>query len=45
MLFRSEWGLLSEPWIFVVDRAGMVTASYGLIFSEAEITSALDAVK
>ena len=41
----TEWGLLSEPWIFVVDRAGMVTASYGLIFSEAEITSALDAVK
>ncbi len=41
----TEWGLLSEPWIFVVNKDGIVTASLALIFGEAELTSALDAVK
>jgi hypothetical protein len=39
------WGLLSEPWVFVVDRGGIVRASFELIFSDAELTAALDAVK
>ena len=40
-----EWGLLSEPWVFVVNRDGVVTASLGLIFGETELATALDAVK
>jgi hypothetical protein len=36
---------LSEPWVFVVDRQGIVRGSFGLIFSDAELTGALDAVK
>jgi hypothetical protein len=40
-----QWGLLSEPWVFVVDRTGIVRGSFGLIFSDAELTAALDAVR
>jgi hypothetical protein len=29
----GEWGLVSEPWVFVVDRDGIVRGSFGLIFS------------
>ena len=39
-----DWGLLSEPWVFVVDGSGTVTASFGLIFSDAELRAALDAL-
>lgn len=41
----NTWGLLSEPWVFVVDRNGIVRASLELIFSDQELTAALDAVK
>ena len=41
----NTWGLSSEPWVFVVDRQGIVRGSFGLIFSDAELTRALDAVK
>ncbi len=41
----TQWGLLSEPWVFVVDRGGIVRGSFELIFSDAELTAALDAVK
>jgi hypothetical protein len=41
----NTWGLSSEPWVFVVDKDGIVRGSFGLIFSDAEITAALDAVK
>jgi hypothetical protein len=41
----NEWGLVSEPWVFVVDRDGIVRASLELIFSDAELTAALDSVK
>lgn len=41
----DQWGLLSEPWLFVVDRTGIVRGSFELIFSDAELTAALDAVK
>ncbi len=41
----NTWGLSSEPWVFVVDRQGIVRGSFGLIFSDAELTAALDAVK
>jgi hypothetical protein len=39
-----EWGLVSEPWVFVVDGDGMVRGSFGLIFSDEELETALDAV-
>ena len=39
------WGLLSEPWVFVVDRNGIVTASFEGVVSVDEITAAATAVK
>jgi hypothetical protein len=41
----DKWGLLSEPWVFVVDRDGVVRGSFELIFSDEELTKAVDAVK
>jgi len=41
----NEWHLLSEPVVYVVNRDGVVTAQFDLIFSDAELTAALDAVK
>lgn len=41
----DEWHLFSEPTVYVVDRTGIVTANFELIFSDAELTAALDAVK
>lgn len=37
----TEWGLVAEPWVFVVDADGIVTASYMLIFSDEELESAI----
>lgn len=39
------WGLLSEPWVFVVDRTGIVTASFEGVLSVDEMTAAAAAVK
>jgi hypothetical protein len=36
-----QFGLLSEPYIFVVDGKGIIRASYEAIFSEDEIEAAL----
>ena len=41
----DEWHLLNEPNVYVVDRNGMVTANFELIFSDAELATALDAIK
>jgi hypothetical protein len=41
----NAWGLASEPWVFVVDRQGIIRGSFGLIFSDAELRAALTAVK
>jgi hypothetical protein len=41
----NRWGLLSEPWIFVVDRDGIVRGSFALIFSDAELSAALGKVR
>jgi hypothetical protein len=41
----DEWRLFTEPAVFVVDREGIVRAAFELIFSDAELTAALDAVK
>jgi hypothetical protein len=41
----DEWHLVSEPVVYVVNGDGLVTARFDLIFSDAELTAALDAVK
>jgi hypothetical protein len=41
----NQWGLLTEPWVFVVDRDGIIRASFELIFSDQELSAALDKVK
>jgi hypothetical protein len=35
------WGLLTEPWIFAVDRDGIVRGSYEVAVSDAELDSVL----
>jgi hypothetical protein len=40
-----DYGLLSEPWIFVVDRNGLVSASFEAIISPEELKAAIDAVR
>ena len=37
----TQWGLLSEPWIFAVDRAGIVRGSYEVTISDSELTTVL----
>jgi hypothetical protein len=37
----DEWGLLSEPWIFVVDGDGIVRGSFEGVIGEAELERAL----
>ena len=39
----NAWGLLSEPWIFVVDKSGIVRGSYALIVSADELKAAIAA--
>lgn len=41
----NAWHLLTEPVVYVVNRDGIVTAQFDLIFSDAELTAALDAVR
>ena len=41
----NDWGLLSEPYIFVVDRTGTITATFEGIVGVDELRAALDAVK
>lgn len=40
----AEWGLPSEPWVFVVDGEGVVSAAFEGAASDAELTGAIDAV-
>lgn len=37
-----EWKLPSEPWVFVVDGSGRITAAFEGIFGGDELTAALD---
>ncbi|HYC06490.1 MAG TPA: hypothetical protein VEG29_01070 [Candidatus Binatia bacterium] len=39
----NTWGLLSEPWIFVVDKDGIVRGSFSLIFTTDELKAAVTA--
>jgi hypothetical protein len=41
----TDWRLPTEPWVFVVDKNGVVTESYMLIFSDEELEAALKAVE
>jgi len=41
----DAWHLISEPWVFVVDRSGIVTGSFMLIFSDEELDAAVAAVE
>lgn len=39
----SAWGILSEPWVYVVGADGVVAGSFEGIVSEAELQAAIDA--
>lgn len=41
----TAWGIQSEPWVYVVDASGTVTASYEAVIVPAELTAAIDKVK
>jgi hypothetical protein len=41
----NDWRLAAEPWVFVVDGDGTVTASFMLIFSDEELEAAIAAVE
>jgi len=41
----DEWGLLSEPWIFAVDRDGIVRGSYELTITDAELNEIIPVIK
>jgi hypothetical protein len=41
----DAFGILSEPWLYVVDRKGVVQGSFEGVFAESELRSALDKVK
>lgn len=41
----ETWGILSEPWVFVVDRTGIVRASFEAVVAPNELTAAIDAIK
>lgn len=40
----AEWGLVAEPWVFVIDRAGVVTGSFEGAASDDELRQAVEAV-
>jgi hypothetical protein len=40
----NEWGLLSEPWIFAVDRDGIVRGSYELTITDAELNEIIPVI-
>jgi hypothetical protein len=41
----DAFGIQSEPWLYVVDREGVVRGSFEGVFSESELRAALDKVK
>ncbi len=40
-----DYGLVSEPWIFIVDADGKIAASFEAIVSPTELTAAIEALK
>ena len=41
----DAWGILAEPWVYVVGKDGIVKASFPSVFTDDEFKAALDAVK
>lgn len=41
----TEWRLVAEPWVFVIDKDGIVRSSFMLIFSDEELEAAIAAVE
>jgi hypothetical protein len=41
----DEWGLLSEPWIFVVDKGGIVRGSFEGVVGQSELEEAVAQVE
>jgi hypothetical protein len=41
----NAWGLPAEPWVFVVDKSGVVQASLDVVFGDQELRAAIDKVK
>lgn len=39
----NAWGILSEPWVYVVGADGVVVGSFEGVVSEAELQAAIDA--
>jgi hypothetical protein len=42
--FSNEWGLRSEPWMFAVDRNGVVQGSYVITITDAELAAILPVI-
>lgn len=40
----DEWGILTEPWIYTVDRNGIVTDSFEGVVGETELRDAITAI-
>jgi hypothetical protein len=40
----SEWGLLSEPWVFTVDADGIVRGSFEGVLGEDELKAAIEEI-
>jgi hypothetical protein len=40
-LLTDDWGLNSEPWVFVIDAQGIITAKFDGIASYEEMEAAL----
>jgi hypothetical protein len=40
----TEWGLLTEPWIFAVDRTGVVRGSFEGVATDDELKSVIAAI-
>ena len=40
----AEWGLVTEPWTFILDREGVVSAKFEGFVTAEELTEALDTV-
>jgi len=40
----NEWGLFFEPWMFAIDRTGVVRGSYEVAISDQELTDILKVI-
>ena len=40
----AEWGLVTEPWVFIVNKDGIITARYDGPISVQELAPAIESV-